>query len=386
MQVPKGNAGNIVVNTTENVSLDKSAVFSNVGVGGIGNAGDINVTANSIFLTNGAELQSGIVANKINDNFLDSIPSGQGDGGNITLNAEKNITLSGSNDQDAEDGSGIFTDVEETAVGDAGNIELTTGSLFLTDKAILTSRSFGFGNAGDITVNANSINLDHNSKLEALNIPSEDTLTASSGTINLQINDDLILRNNSDISTQASINANGGNINITADAVIAFDDSDIFAFAVDGKGGDIIFDDNLAYFGENFTRNSLTANPDFLNNNSRADINATGAVPGEVSIPDVSFIQNSLNNLPNNSINTDELVANSCVVPLGDRKKGKFFITGTESFPLRPGDALPSKYPTGEVRDVPEHSSWQPGDPIVEPQGAYRLANGKLVLSRECFR
>jgi large exoprotein involved in heme utilization and adhesion len=27
---------------------------------------------------------------------------------------------------------------------------------------------------------------------------------------------------------------------------------------------------------------------------------------------------------------------------------------------------------------------WQKGDPIVEPQGVYRLPNGKLVMSREC--
>ncbi|MEG4010471.1 hypothetical protein QUA41_31220 [Microcoleus sp. Pol11C1] len=29
--------------------------------------------------------------------------------------------------------------------------------------------------------------------------------------------------------------------------------------------------------------------------------------------------------------------------------------------------------------------SWQKGDPIVEPQGVYRLPNGKLVMSRECY-
>ncbi|MGL6340177.1 MAG: hypothetical protein ACRC80_13695, partial [Waterburya sp.] len=109
---------------------------------------------------------------------------------------------------------------------------------------------------------------------------------------------------------------------------------------------------------------------------------------GSVSIPDVSFIQNSLNNLPDDSINTDELVANSCVVPVGERRQGKFIITGGESLPVRPGNGIPSKYPTGEVRNVPEsnHSSWHRGDPIVEPQGAYRLANGKFVLSRECYR
>jgi large exoprotein involved in heme utilization and adhesion len=116
-------------------------------------------------------------------------------------------------------------------------------------------------------------------------------------------------------------------------------------------------------------------------------LSATGAVSsGTVDIPNVSSIQNSLNTLPNNSLNTDELVANSCVVPVGDRKEGKFIITGIESLPISPGGGRPSKYPTGEVRNVPEQSSWQPGDPIVEPQGAYRLANGKLVLSRECSR
>ncbi|PIG94620.1 hypothetical protein [Gloeocapsopsis sp. IPPAS B-1203] len=30
------------------------------------------------------------------------------------------------------------------------------------------------------------------------------------------------------------------------------------------------------------------------------------------------------------------------------------------------------------------HRPWKIGDPIVEPQGAYRLPNGQLVLSREC--
>ncbi len=68
-------------------------------------------------------------------------------------------------------------------------------------------------------------------------------------------------------------------------------------FAADGQGGNITLD-TPAFFAENFTLNSLTSNPDLLENNSRADVNATGAVSGAVSIPDVSFIQNSLTELP----------------------------------------------------------------------------------------
>ena len=43
------------------------------------------------------------------------------------------------------------------------------------------------------------------------------------------------------------------------------------------------------------------------------------------------------------------------------------------------------------VETLPNHNpplsrqTWQKGDPIAEPQGVYRLLNGKLVLSRNCF-
>ena len=129
---------------------------------------------------------------------------------------------------------------------------------------------------------------------------------------------------------------------------------------------------------------SLTSNPEDLDNNDRVDINATGAVAGVVSIPDVSFIQNSLTELPANAIDTDELVANSCVVRSREQN-GTFVVTGGGGFPIRPGNASISTYSTGEVRSIPDtESKWQRGEPIVEPQGVYRLTNGKLVLSRKC--
>ena len=251
----------------------------------------------------------------------------------------------------------------------------------LTNGARINTASSGIGNSGNINLNING-------SLQAIDSFISTSSTESSGG-NLTIAaGNIQLRGDSDITTDIdSGEGSGGNIAINADSVIAFDDSDIFAFAADGQGGNITLD-TPAFFAENFTLNSLTADPNDLDLNSRADVNATGAVSsGSIAIPDVSFIQNSLTELPNNSIDTDELVANSCVVPTDDRNQGKFIITGGESLPVRPGDNLPSKYPTGTVRGVSEgNSSWQPGNPIIEPQGAYRLANGKLVLSRECSK
>ncbi len=34
--------------------------------------------------------------------------------------------------------------------------------------------------------------------------------------------------------------------------------------------------------------------------------------------------------------------------------------------------------------DTNNNQSWQKGDPIVEPQGIFKTADGKLILSRQC--
>ena len=341
-----GDSGDISIAVNNTISLDDSTIVNNVQARkAVGNAGRIEITTGFLSATNGSQ--------------INSFTRGRGNAGDITIQATNAATFDGVDSDNKS--SGVFGSVEAGGVGDGGDINITAGLLFLTNGAELNASvreasntlPGGNGQGGNLTIAAG----------------------------------DIELRGDSNITTNISSGeGSGGNITLTADSIIAFDDCDIFAFAADGRGGNITFN-TPAFFAENFTLNSLTTNPGLLENNNRADVNATGAVSsGAVDIPDVSFIQNSLTELPDNSINTDELVANSCVVPVGDRSQGKFIITGGESLPVRPGGNLPSKYPTGEVRGVTEDNtnSWQPGDPIVEPQGAYRLANGKLVLSREC--
>ena len=399
----EGDAGAITVNASGMLSADgedsdgfSSGILSLVEESGKGNSGGINLTTTNLSLTRGSRVSASTL--------------GQGNAGAVVVNADESISIDG----ERTDGfnSVISSVVEGSGTGNSGGINLTTtnlGSLNLANGGQVNATTFGQGNAGNIEIHLNSLNLDN----EALIVSrSETNFDAGNITLtianSLQAKDSEIstssfqssggnltvtagnieLRGNSDFTTNiASGEGSGGNIAIKADSILAFDDSDIFASAPEGRGGNITLN-TPAFFAENFTLNSLTANPDELDLdlNNRADVNATGAVSsGLVSIPDVSFIQNSLTELPDNSINTDELVANSCVVPVGNRSQGKFIVTGGESLPVRPGDNLPSKYPTGEVRGASEdNSSWQPGDPIVEPQGAYRLANGKMVLSREC--
>ncbi|MDJ0567870.1 MAG: filamentous hemagglutinin N-terminal domain-containing protein [Pleurocapsa sp. MO_192.B19] len=359
-----GDAGNLNITATDvvnvsgvNMNQARSRIIAQVeATNATGNGGNLTINTPQLFIDGGV---------------ISVTTFGQGNAGNLDINVAEAININGLN-------SGIGALVREEATGNGGNINLSTKELNLYNGALVTSRSFGLGNSGNLSLDIlNTVTINNSNITTAAE-------QSSGGEITIKATD-IFLKNESDISTFVLNGVSGGgNINLKADSIIAFDDSDIFAFAENGQGGNIILD-TPAFFAEGFTLNSLISNPETLNNNNRADVNATGAVSGAVSIPDVSFIQNSLNELPDNSINTNELVANSCVSPAGNRQQGRFIITGGDSLPVRPGNADISNFSTGEVRHVPErNNSWQRGEPIVEPQGVYRLANGKLVLSREC--
>ena len=393
----QGNAGSVDIIAIGSIVLDGyssdgfgSVITSQVNSDGIGNAGGINISTNLLQILSGSR--------------IDASTFSKGDASQIKINATNSINIDGESSQGFV--SGIFSAADTNAEGNAGGITIFTKDLTLDNSGEILSSTFGQGKAGKLEINADSINLDNGSSIvsrsesafDAGNISlsvakslqatdsfiSTSSSQSSGGNLTITAGDVKLL-GDSDITTNiTSGEGSGGNIAIETDSIIAFDDSDIFAFAADGQGGNITLN-TPAFFAENFTLNSLTSDPEDLEDNNRPDINATGAVSGVVDIPDVSFIQNSLTELPDNSINTNELVANSCVSPVGNRQQGKFIITGGDSLPVRPGNADISAFATGDVRGVSEvKSGWQRGDEIVEPQGVYRLANGKLILSREC--
>ncbi len=127
--------------------------------------------------------------------------------------------------------------------------------------------------------------------------------------------------NNSNTTNVASGTGGGGNITLTANSIIAFDDSDILTFANGGKGGNITFN-TPAFFGQNYKPARAGTDPSTLDGNNRVDINASGAVSGVITLPDTSFIQNSLSELPENPIDTSNLIANSCIARSSRQQQG----------------------------------------------------------------
>lgn len=113
--------------------------------------------------------------------------------------------------------------------------------------------------------------------------------------------------------------------------------------------------------------------------NDRVDLNASGAVSGMISLPDVTFIENDLVELPELPVNPDVLAASSCVVRR-QTQIGRFIITGSGSLPERPREAAILPYSNGMFRPLPSEPSsdageslpWRQGEPIVESQGSIR--------------
>ena len=363
----KGNAGDIVLTITETARFDGVNPNHNTAPGGAlstvepessSQGGNVLLTANNLEVINGAQLNTSTF--------------GTGDAGNIVLNVANTAHFEG-------DQSGALSQVKPSGSGDGGNIEIIATNLDLVDGAVVSAQNLGIGNAGDILLNiqnqvfANDGTIATNSK------------SGAGGQIEI-IAGNIFLNSDSDIDTFVlSGSSGGGDITLTADLILAFDDSDILAFSADGKGGNITLQ-TPAFFGENFNPASLTADPARLDGNGRVDINATGAVSGIVSLPDTGLVENSLSNLPDVPINTDQLLAGSCIARAGDRS-GSFVITGSGGLPARPGESTVSVYPTGQVQAPPDSNArtqWQPGDPITEPTGVFTLVDGRLVLSRDC--
>ena len=224
-----GNAGNVVIENTNNLVIDsssnvnRSAILSQVINQGQGNAGDVTIDTGSLILKDASLILA--------DN------QGIGDAGNITINANDAVALSG--------GSAIITQELTNAKGDAGNIEIDTGSFTLEESSLILADNQGTGNAGNITINARDlINLDGKSLILS---QIQDDVVGNAGDINLSsplltLSDFSLISTNvnqSSVGKTGNILLNVGTLRLTDGAVIDALTENNF------DGGDILINANL---------------------------------------------------------------------------------------------------------------------------------------------
>jgi filamentous hemagglutinin family protein len=268
----QGKGGNIIVNASDSVTISgsspetgfSSGLLTATEIGAEGLAGNITINTRYFRITDGGILnsqtfnQSNAGSITINATTFEAINGGQvittttssGKAGNITVNATDSITLSGSDPTFAErkknfqnrvqnegDASGLFASTRTNSTGSGGDIAIATQKLVVQDEAQVSVSSKGEGDAGNIDINAHNISLDNQAKLTS------ETASGQGGDITLDVRDLLLMRGNSQISTDAANDGNGGNITINAPngflVAPPFGNSDITANAKFGFGGKI---------------------------------------------------------------------------------------------------------------------------------------------------
>lgn len=148
----RGNAGNIQLNITNNISLDgqdidgfSTAIQSLINPGAVGNGGTINITTGSLSLTNGAQIATPVLGS------LNGL-GGRGNGGDIIIKAKDSINISGSG-QISGLSSGIFAATELNAIGQAGDIILNTNNFNISNGGIVNAQTLNNSNGGNVFIN-----------------------------------------------------------------------------------------------------------------------------------------------------------------------------------------------------------------------------------------
>ncbi|MBR8841071.1 MAG: S-layer family protein, partial [Stigonema ocellatum SAG 48.90 = DSM 106950] len=210
-----GAAGSVIINASDRVSLENgSGVYDSANSNAMGNSGGISITTGTLSLTNGATLFAATDGNQ--------------NAGSVTIHAGDSVSLNGSN---------IFSQVQQTGIGNGGVISIKTRALELTNGAGLRADTDGAGSAGSVIINASDhVFLENGSSV--YNTANSNAI-GNSGGISITTGT-LLLTNGAQLNTLTSGQGNAGNISITTGTLSLTNGATLFAnTAGNGNAGSV---------------------------------------------------------------------------------------------------------------------------------------------------
>jgi filamentous hemagglutinin family protein len=359
--------GNIDINATEFVDLQNtpqgSLLFTGIYSGtaiGTGAGGNINLKTDNLLINEGF-ISSNTGGFIDQDGLVDF--GGGGNGGNITIEAQKSFDIAGIL-RSRRFASGINS--SSFTSGDAGDIRISTSKLSIRDGSEIAAAAIGSGAGGDLIINATD-------SIELIGRTTEDNLqrgglvaasgreaftgqTASGFSGNIQITtDNLTVTDGASIDVQSLGTGNAGNLNINVkDAIFLNDQGEISAATNLNTGGNINLDANkLFLLGEseltaeaNIGRGgNININTDGLLQCAGCRLSASSqlGVDGEVNIntlepnPNIEIVD-----IPIQLTEPEESVALAC--PTNQQPNtSQLTISGRGGLPPRPNEPLTSE-------------------------------------------
>jgi len=386
------NAGSIDI-TSHSISINNASVTTYSS--GAGNGGDIRVQSDELTIDGifgsitalALGLNSGLPAGRggnidiktgslqlFNDSAISSSTYGDGNAGNVNITADSVLLDTGHPKPGFIPGISSSSSLYPLGTlnqGNGGDVLINTGSLSMRNGMVISAATSTRGNGGNVTITASSISVDSDASIQC----SSDR-TGRAGTVQLQSSGSFELSSGGSVSTSAPHSA-AGEILVTAGSEVQLTDSDITARAGPGGGGNItVVAPDLVYLlrgsldaqaigdGGNLTiqttsfvinhggliSKSRSANGGnisifsqaFLQSDSVIDSSAPFGIPGTVLVtaPDVD-LSASLIPLPSNLLDAESQMRPDCAVRLSGGVSS-FVILGRGGLPLEPGGFVPS--------------------------------------------
>ncbi|MBK4731585.1 S-layer family protein [Oxynema sp. CENA135] len=341
---PSSAAGVLSITATESIDVFgqneeglPSAISTNANFDAPG--ADLTIETGRLRVADGGQIGSGSF--------------GAGNGGTLTIRVNGPIALSGSaaelefrdrlfftDDTGTRFPSGLFASSQ--GAGNAGNLTIEAQSFSADNRAEVTVSSSSTGEAGSLELIAETVDLDNQALLRADNSAGLGNISLSTG--------DLRLRGNSQISTNARGIDDGGNLTIATQNLVALDNSDITANAVNSAGGRISISAE-GIFGTEL-RSQPTAASD-ITASSELGANFSGEVRLETPEfdPRTGFLKTSPQLL-----SAYRLQLAGCAAP----EQNQFTITGSGGLPENPIAPIRAQSLWDDLRDIPEESNASP--------------------------
>jgi filamentous hemagglutinin family protein len=349
----QGEGGKITINVADTISLAGALVLEdypflyssglfvsaeNAETTETGSAGTVELTAKHLEIKEGAGISS--------------ITYSSGQGGQIHIDVAESIKVSGTVDSSLSETQkqqvikGIVSASKEGSTGNAGHIvvntpllilfdegristsaeiaqageiELNVTQLQVSDNATITSESAGAGDAGNIHLVANRIDI-KDAKV------STEAAIAAGGNITVNVPNLLYLQKGAITTSVKGDAGGGGDIDIKTPAFVVLNNGKIIAQAVEGDGG------NITIKSEQFI---ATKKP----NESIVDASSQKGIDGVIVItaPE-SDISGQLLALPG-TFYTANQVKTPCHIA---KNRGSFIVLEKEGVANSPGDLQPS--------------------------------------------
>ncbi|MGB3402340.1 MAG: filamentous hemagglutinin N-terminal domain-containing protein, partial [Microcoleaceae cyanobacterium] len=247
-----GNGGTLTINTQRLRVRDGAQIGTSTSSDG--NAGDLIVNATDIELLGTSAFSQGpsVLAATVN-------PGATGNGGSITIDTQNllvqdgakistsafgngdagNLTINANNIELVGTGSDVESQVQLGAIGNGGTLNIDTQSLRVLDGAQIRTGTFGNGNAGDLTVTATDIELTGTSAdgqvASAVDVSVQPEATGNGGVLIIDTQNLRVL-DGAQIAAATFGNGDAGDVTITA-RNIELIDSDLAASVQSGAMG-----------------------------------------------------------------------------------------------------------------------------------------------------